>query len=105
MKPAPLARAFALVMPDEQMTCPAGHSLGRNAWTVGEDSGGGLRCRSARRSGGECGRVVYWMLMPNGTRLVLEVTPEEIAEMERAHMTGRRVRDYLGLRFTTRTHT
>lgn len=103
-------RAINVCLPGESLVCPHGHNLPRDFWTIGEEPGGGQRCKlieppargERRGSGVECGMLVYWMLFPGGIRLVAEVTSRELHEMERAHMSIAQIRDFLGLRWMPR---
>lgn len=115
-------RSVALFLPGEPMCCPAGHPFAKDVWAIGEEPSGGQRCRyvppppsrhirtrglervrsvpgERARMAVECGLLVYWMLMPGGTRLAAEVTSRELHAMEEQRMNVTRIRDFLGLRW------
>jgi hypothetical protein len=82
-------------------------------WSIGEDPSGGQRCKHippfapkrsledrTRETSRECGLLVYWMLIPGGARLVIEVTSLELRDMEQQHMSVEQIRDFLGLNWS-----
>jgi hypothetical protein len=92
------SRAMALLLPNEPMTCPSGHRLPKEFWAIGEDPSGGQRCKHRPPpTGRECGLLVYWILMPGGTRLCFSIESMELSEMESRHMSIEQIRDFLGL--------
>jgi hypothetical protein len=93
-------RDVSLLFPDEQVVCPRGHPVKKDFWLVGEEPGGGLRCKHKPPPNGiTCGVLFYWLLVPGGYHIGVEVTSEELQHMESQHMSARQVRDFLGLRW------
>lgn len=48
---------------------------------------------------GECGKLIYWILVPGGIRIIAEVTSSEAHEMESKCMDVEQVLSFLGLRW------
>lgn len=96
-------RAVTFLMPNEPLVCPHGHKFPRDFWIVGSEPGGGCRCKHKPPPRGvECGLLVYWVLFPGGTRLVVEVSSRELRDMEDRRMNVEQVREYLGLSWPAR---
>lgn len=48
---------------------------------------------------GECQKLIYWMLVPGGLRIVAEISSSEAHEMETKCMDVEKVLTFLGLRW------
>ena len=51
----------------------------------------------------ECGKLVYWILVPGGYRIAAEVSSSEAHEMELQRLEVDKVLAFLGLRWETET--
>jgi hypothetical protein len=89
---------FAL--PNEPLYCPHGHELG-DAWPAGDNPMLTQRCdyRPPPGNAGTCNACVYWILLPGGVRIAVEVSSAEAHEMERRRMNIEQVLAFLGLRW------
>src|SRR5450759_1736056 len=93
-------RSPHFALPGERLRCPNGHELG-DAWPAGDSPMLTQRCDFKRPPGnaGTCDACVYWILLPGGFRIAVEVTSAEAHEMERRRMTIEQLLEYLGLRW------
>jgi hypothetical protein len=95
MAPATTSRHFALLMPNEPLCCPYGHSIPKHFFSIGEDAKHGYRCQFRPPPGNEiCGAGI--LVLPMVT-VVAQVTTAELADMEKRRMSLAQVRDVLGL--------
>lgn len=95
-------RRVAFLMPHEQLRCPAGHSMPRRAWAQGSHPMLVERCEHRDPPGrrqDECGKLVYWILVPGGYRIAAEVSSSEAHEMELQRLEVDKVLAFLGLRW------
>jgi hypothetical protein len=95
-------RRVAFLMPLEQLRCPAGHPIPRRAWSSGSHPSLVERCEHRDppgRRADECGKLVYWLLVPGGYRIAAEVSSAEAHQMELQRLEIENVLAFLGLRW------
>ena len=78
-----------IVFPGEHIYCPAGHKIERNVWPTGETPNVSERCKHRipppEGQGGpnaQCDKVVWWVHLPGGHRIVVEVSSIEAHVVE-----------------------
>lgn len=93
-------RAPHFALPGESVYCPNGHELD-DAWSAGDNPMLTQRCgfRYPPGNAGACEACVYWLLMPGGVRIAVEVTSSEAHEMMRRRMSIEQLLTFLGLRW------
>jgi hypothetical protein len=74
----------------------------RRAWAPGAHPMLAERCEYKAPPGnaGECGKLIYWILVPGGFRIVAEITSSEAHAMESRCMDVEQVLSFLGLRWS-----
>lgn len=90
-----------LALPGEPLYCPNGHKLDHDIWPVGEHPQTTQRCdfRIPPGNAGVCGVCVYWLMLPGGIRLAVEVTSSEAHHMQQERMSVKEVLAFLNLRW------
>ncbi len=97
--PAP-RRAPHFALPGESIFCPKGHELD-DAWVAGDSPMLTQRCGHKYPPGnaGTCDVCIYWLQLPGGFRIVVEVTSAEAFEMQAKRMNIEQLLTYVGLRW------
>ena len=82
------------------MICPNNHKLEHNVWAAGDSPMLTQRC-DYRDPGTRvvCNACVYWLLLPGGFRILLELTSSEAHELEKRRLNLEQLLAYLGLRW------
>ncbi len=93
-------RAPHFALPGESIFCPNGHELD-DAWVAGDSPMLTQRCGFKYPPGnaGTCEMCIYWLQLPGGFRIVVEVASSEAFEMQSKRMNIEQLLNYLGLRW------
>jgi hypothetical protein len=88
------APAIALVLPGETLVCPRGHTVPKHVFL---DFGHGYRCQFRSPPGDQiCGAAL--LVFPTA-KVVVDVTTQQLVEMEKRQLTVAQIRDVVGLRW------
>jgi len=108
-------RAITFLFPGEPLVCPKGHKIPTDFWILGDTMHlmGGARCDFIEplvRNRGEalsakeahqyeCGAHIFFIALAGQHYVVCEVSPRELAAMQKDRMTPLQIREFLGLGF------
>jgi len=88
-------------MPGEALFCPICGSKLDDVWPVGATPMTSQRCNAKPPPGnaGVCGTCVYWIMLPGGVRIAVEITSNEAHFMQQERMHEKEVLSFLNLRW------
>src|SRR4051812_29027514 len=93
-------RAPHLALPHEDLYCPDGHKLEHNVWAAGDSPMLTQRCVHREPPGKTvCNLCVYWLMLPGGFRILLELTSAEAHDLEKRRLNLVQLLEFLGLRW------